>query len=172
MVITKIFYLKEKEGLMAIKTGSKAIGLLLGALLVLSLILTPLSVQASSEKSDKKAKDGVFIHLSHGSDDPHRVLMALKMASLMIEDKDVLVYIDIKGVEVVLKDSKDLKCGQFPSSHTQLKELMAKKVQVYVCPACLEAAGKKPEDLMEGVKMADKNAFFNFTKGRILTLDY
>lgn len=156
---------------MATKTESKAIGLL-GALLVLSLILVPLSGQASSAKSEENAKDGVFIHVSNGSENPHRVLMALKMASLMIEDKDVLLYFDIKGVDVVLKDSKDLKYEQFPSSHTQLKDLIAKGAHIYVCPACLKAAGKKPEDVMEGVKIADKNAFFNFTKGRILSLDY
>jgi predicted peroxiredoxin len=98
--------------------------------------------------------------------------MALKMASHMIEDKDVLVYFDIKGIEVVLKDSKDLTYSNFPSSHTQLKNLVAKGVHFYVCPGCLEAAGKKPEDVMQGVKIADKQAFFDFTKGRILTLDY
>ena len=35
--------------------------------------------------------DGVFIHISHGKDDPHRVVMALQMANIMAEDKDVAV---------------------------------------------------------------------------------
>lgn len=34
------------------------------------------------------------------------------------------------------------------------------------------AAGKKAEDVMPSVRIAEKDAFFNFTKGRILTLDY
>ena len=78
-------------------------------------------------------KDGIFIHISHGPEDAHRVLMALNMANLMSETKDVLVYFDIKGVEV---------------------------------------AGRTPEDLMPGIQVADKDGFFNFTKGRILTIDY
>ena len=154
---------------MACLTKSKVMGLI-GAVIVLALALFPLSGEASGAKAD--VKDGVFIHITSGTENPHRVLMALKMASHMIEDKDVLVYFDIKGIEVVLKDSKDLKFKPFPSSHTQLKMLMKKGAHVYVCPGCLEAAGKKPEDVMKGVKIADKKAFFTFTKGRILTLDY
>ena len=30
-------------------------------------------------------RDGIFIHISHGTDDPHRALMALKMAEIMQE---------------------------------------------------------------------------------------
>jgi len=38
--------------------------------------------------------------------------------------------------------------------------------------ACLEAAGCKPEDIMKGIQLAQKEKFFSFTKGRILALDY
>ena len=116
-------------------------------------------------------RDGVFIHISHG-EDPHRVLMALSMAAQMSEDKDVLVYFDIKGVEVPLKDVKDMEFANFSSSQTLLKQLLDNGVHLYACPKCLEAAGKKPEDLIDGVKIAEKQAFFNFTEGRILALDY
>jgi hypothetical protein len=40
------------------------------------------------------------------------------------------------------------------------------------CPGCLKAAGKSPEDLAPGIEVADKERFFSFTKGRIITLDY
>ena len=118
-----------------------------------------------------KVKDGVFIHVSHG-ENPHRVLMALSMADQMSEDKDVLVYFDIKGVEVPLKDAQERKFGNFTSSKTLLQKLIDNGVHLYACPACLEAAGKKPEDLMDGVKIADKQAFFDFTQGRILNFSY
>jgi len=29
-----------------------------------------------------------------------------------------------------------------------------------------------PEDLLPGIKTADRDEFFSFTKGRILTIDY
>ena len=91
---------------------------------------------------------------------------------MISEENDVLVYIDIKGVEFVLQDSEDIKHPAFPSAHESIKKLLDKGVGVYACPGCLKAAGKTVDDLMEGIKAADKNAFFNFTDGRIITLDY
>jgi predicted peroxiredoxin len=98
--------------------------------------------------------------------------MALKMASLMSTDRDVLVYVDLKGVETVVKDAPDLTFPSFESSRAQIAGLLAKGVPIHVCPGCLKALGHKPEELMPGLRVADKEAFFNFTKGRILTLDY
>jgi predicted peroxiredoxin len=117
-------------------------------------------------------RDGVFVHVSKGDEDPHAVLMALKMATLMSADRDVLVYFDLKGINVVLKDAKDVTFPTFDSSKSQLKALIDKGVPLYACPGCLKATGKKAEDVMPGVKIAEKDAFFNFTRGRILTLDY
>lgn len=116
--------------------------------------------------------DGVFLHISSGPEEPHRVLMALKMAELMAADKDVLVYFDIKGIEVVLADAEDIAYTEFPSSKAQLAALMELGVPLYACPGCLKAAGKTPEDLADGIQVANKDAFFDFTEGRILTLDY
>ena len=117
-------------------------------------------------------RDGVFVHITHGTDNPHQVAMALHMASMFAEDHDVLVYFDIKGVEVVLKDSPDIAFAQFPSAKTQLAALSAKGITLAACPGCLEAAGKTAADLAPRVTVAEKTNFFNFTKGRILTLDY
>ena len=135
---------------------------------VLALIVSGQAVQAE----DKTPRDGVFLHISHGVNKPHRVLMALNMAVLMAESRDVLVYFDIDGIEVVLKDAPDLTYSHFPASKAQLEKLIGMGIGVYACPGCLKAAGKTPADLMPGVKVADKDAFFAFTEGRILTLDY
>ena len=134
----------------------------------LALIASGQIVQAE----DETPRDGVFLHISHGVNKPHRVLMALNMASLMAESRDVLVYFDIDGIELVLKDAPDLTYSHFPASKAQLEKLIGMGIGVYACPGCLKAAGKTPADLMPGVKVADKDAFFAFTEGRILTLDY
>jgi len=120
----------------------------------------------------QSANDGVFIHISHGYDDPHRVVMALKMATTMAVDKDVLVYLDIKGIEIVLKDSKDVTYPTFQSAHESINMLLKKGVNVFACSGCLKAASKTADDLMPGIKIAEKEKFFTFTKGRIITLDY
>lgn len=119
-----------------------------------------------------QGQDGVFIHVSHGPEDPHRVLMALQMAQIMSEDKDVLLYFDIKGVEAVLKDSPNISFSHFPDSKTQIQQLLDKGIPIMACPGCLKAAGKNPEDVISGIQIADKKGFFDFTSGRILTIDY
>ncbi len=128
--------------------------------------------QEMMTSSADSARDGIFIHITQGYNDPHRVLMPLKMANMMAMDKDVLVYLDIKAVELVLKNSKDLEYAEFDPLKKQLQGLIDKKVGVYACPTCLKLAGYTPEDLMEGIQVANKDRFFDFTKGRIITLDY
>lgn len=122
--------------------------------------------------ADDPPRDGVFIHITHGADDPHRLLMAMNLASMMAEDHDVLVYYDIEGVTAVLKDSPDISFAHFPTSKELIQTLLEKNVILMACPGCLEVAGKAKDDLKEGIEIADKEMFFKFTNGRILTLDY
>jgi predicted peroxiredoxin len=131
-----------------------------------------MGIKADSAKSCCATKDGLFLHISSGYDNPHKVLMALKMAVMMSMDKDVIVYMDIKGVEMLVKTSKDMKFKDFPTLFELLDQLAAKKVTVMACPTCLKIAGFNPEDLRPGIIIAQKDKFFNFTKGRIVTLDY
>ena len=131
-----------------------------------------MGMKTDSAISCCSTKDGIFLHISSGYDNPHKVLMALKMAAMMSMDQDVLVYIDIKGVEMLVKTSKDMKFKDFPTLFELLDQLAAKKVTVMACPTCLKVAGYQPEDLRPGIIVAQKDKFFNFTKGRIITLDY
>jgi predicted peroxiredoxin len=126
----------------------------------------------AEQPAQSAVRDGVFIHITECYDDPHRALMPLKMATMMAADKDVLVYMDIHAVHLLKKDSKDLTFADFESAHTYIKKLISMNVGVYACPTCMKIAGIEPSDLMEGVQVAQKDKFFNFTKGRIVTLDY
>ena len=142
-------------------------------ILFISIIFLFSCNQQRKNSADKEAvKDGIFIHISHGSDDPHRVLMALSLAEKMSEDKDVILYFDIKGIEVLLKDGPDLSFAQFTSSKEQVQKLLGKGITIMACPGCLKAAEKTSDDLREGIIIADKEKFFNFTSGRILSIDY
>jgi predicted peroxiredoxin len=151
--------------------------LFLSVLLIISCNQNP-KPTTSSNTDDKivetanPVRDGLFIHITECYNDPHRVLMPLKMASMMAEDKDVIVYLDIHAVQLLVKGAKDMQFADFESAHTYIKRLIDMNVGVYACPTCLKIAGFKPEDLMDGVKVAQKDKFFNFTKGRIITLDY
>ena len=114
---------------------------------------------SGSGNADETVRDGVFIHVTAGPEAPWRVSMACKMADIMMTDRDVLMYFDIKGVHSVLDND-------------EVAALIEKGVPVLVCPSCLAKAGLKPEQVQDGVKIAEKDAFFSFTQGRILTLDY
>jgi predicted peroxiredoxin len=130
------------------------------------------SMQEEKHACCDTVRDGLFIHITESYNDPHRVLMPLKMAVMMAKDHDVLVYMDIHAVELAVKGAKDLKFADFDSFQSYIKQLADMKVGVYACPTCLKIAGFKPDQLMEGVQVAQKDKFFSFTKGRIITLDY
>ena len=151
---------------------------------ILMLFLFAASVITSQNKSKTKAvgteqqtppppaRDGVFIHLSSGSENPHKVLMALTMELKMSEDHDVYVYLDIEAVNLVLTSAKSIEFPKFEASKILISKLIDKNVAISVCPLCLEVYNHTKFDLMKGIKPADKNDFFSFTNGRILTLDY
>jgi predicted peroxiredoxin len=141
--------------------------------IVFSLILAVfiLGSCGTVEQSEGKT-NGIFIHLSSGPENPHRVLMALKMAEVMSADKDVIMYLDIEAVHLVVKDAPNVTMEGFPSSLEQIEKLKSAGITIQACPTCLEVAGYSEEDLMEGIILANKEKFFNFTEGKILTIDY
>lgn len=141
--------------------------------LVIAVTITAAVMLAAPQRAAAAPpRDGIFIHLSHGPEDPHRVLMAIRMATMMAEDKDVLLYIDVTGVLAVTKHAPDMEKHPFPNHKKMIAQLVKKGIGVYACPGCMEAYGVKQDDLLPGIKVANKEAFFGFTKGRILTLDY
>jgi len=146
--------------------------ILLATMVGLSTLMFSCVQNENKNEVKEKVKDGVFVHISHGVNDPHRVLMALSLADKMSDDKDVIVYFDIDGIQVVLKDAPDLTFSQFASSQTELQKLIDKGITIMACPGCLKAAGKTPDDLRQGIIVAQKEKFFNFTSGRILSIDY
>ena len=117
-------------------------------------------------------KEGLFIHVSSGIEDEHKVLMALAMANTFAESHDVLMYFDIDGIDMVQKDSPNLEMQPFGSSDELIEKLINKGVTLFACPSCMKVAGVTPSDLRSGFTVADKEEFFDFTDGRILSIDY
>jgi predicted peroxiredoxin len=138
---------------------------------ILSFFLIASTIQAQ-EKDKQQEKEGIFLHITTSYDNPHRLLMPLKMATIMAQDKSVLIYMDIEAVKILVKDSKDITHPEFKSAHAYINKLLEMGVEIYACPTCLKVAGYKPEDLMEGIKTANKERFFNFTKERVISLSY
>lgn len=152
----------------------KVFSLMLIAALAVSCINVDVEEEADKAKKSQNYKTtGVFLHITHGSDDAHRALMGLMMATKMAETKDVAVYLDINAIELVLKDGEAVTFeDHFPPSDELIGKLLKKGVTVMACPGCMKVKGITEDMLMEGVLVADKDKFFNFTSGGILTLDY
>lgn len=140
--------------------------------MLLAAALISCQPQEKQTKTTESSGDGIFIHLSAGPESPHRVLMALKMAEIMSADKDVLIYLDINAVHLVVQGAPEVSMEGFPSSREQIGKLLEAGVTLQACPTCLKVAGYTPENLLEGVMLANKENFFTFTDGRIISIDY
>ncbi len=140
-------------------------------LLLLAIALVACSTNTNSDHQEAP-RDGVFFHITHDHSNPHRVLMPLRMAQMMATDKDVLVYLDIDAVKLVTKDADDLEYHHFIPLKESIHNLLEMGVGIHACPGCMQVYGITEDDLMEGIQVAQKDAFFDFTDGRILTLDY
>jgi predicted peroxiredoxin len=147
--------------------------LLRRSLVAVLVVVCSCSSSSAGELQSAPPREGVFIHITHGTDNPHRLLMALKMAVIMAEaKKDVLVYCDIEAVKVLTSTAKDVRLEGFPTLYDLLGRLTELKVVVLACPTCMKVAGIDQRDLRTGVGVAEKDLFFTFTNGRILSLDY
>ena len=149
----------------------KTLVLLLIPLLAAACIRVDNPDSPGEHKQEKKT-DGVFIHISKGAGDTHDVLMALMLADKFSTSNDVLVFFDKQGIEMVTKDAPDLQMDPFDGSDEIFERLVDQGVTILACPACMQVSGIEESDLRKGVKVAEKEQFFDFTKGRILTLDY
>jgi len=118
------------------------------------------------------SRDGVFIHLSSGPDQPRRVAMALTLASAFAGETPVLVYADLDAVSLLTREGVEIAPEGYRALSEQLPALIQAGVRIRVCPTCLAAAGYSSADLRAGVQLADKREFLSFTDGRILSVDY
>jgi predicted peroxiredoxin len=148
-------------------------------LILLAVILIPFSCIRVNENpvpamkaSFLAEKDGIFIHVKQGPDEAHQVLMALSMATKFMDTHDVLIYFDIHGIEMVTKDAPNLEMEPFGSSDALFEKLIDEGVTIFACPGCMKVEGVSASDLRSGVTVADKDEFFDFTDGRILSIDY
>ena len=123
-----------------------------------------LSLFGQVQQKDK-VRDGVFVHISHGVDSPHRLLMALKMAVTMAEDKkDVLVYCDIEAVKVLVTGAQTVTFGNFPSSHELLNRLKELKVTVTCLPHLYEDREHRAKRSLPRCQCRTKGSLFFFYK--------
>jgi predicted peroxiredoxin len=83
-----------------------------------------------------------------------------------------LIYLDIDAVKLVTNEAEDVVFEHFTPLKEAIPSLIEKGVEIHACPGCMKVAGIEESQLMEGVKVAQKDRFFNFTDGHIVSLSY
>lgn len=147
----------------------KSRNLIVMALLLSLVVAAPLL----AGEEEAQSTDGLFIHISHGEEDAHRVLMPLSLANMVSDKYEVRLFLDIDAVNLVVKSAPDVTYEGFEhSSRTLLTKLVEKGVEIYACPMCLQVAGHTPEELMDGVTLATPEIFAGLADGTITALDW
>jgi len=119
-----------------------------------------------------EARDGVFIHITSGKDNPEKVVMGLALALQMTSFADVYVFFDNDGVMIPHLKTEALTYAKLDNSKVLIDKLMERGAKVAVCQTCMEIAAKTQYDLIAGVKFARESDFLSFADGRILSLTY
>jgi len=94
-----------------------------------------------------RAADPLFVNLT--SDDSHRAQMALMFSQKVLEaGHSVTVFLNVDAVKIAAR-----KAGRHKDNQALLSALVKGGATVLACPHCVEHAGMKPADLMDGVKL-------------------
>lgn len=125
-----------------------------------------------AEEETEEIRDGVIVRITEGLIDPYRVVLALNTAEKMAAEHDVLVYFDMRSIDVVMKGAPAATFAPFTDSDKQISKLNGMGVTIRACGPCLEANWLKPENLTTGVKVLDMSELSTFSQGRIFTMDY
>ena len=143
------------------------------AIVAAVVLIVSLGWMQAAGNNSKVQRDGMLIHISKSSADPHRAMMPLTLALKMSEVHDIQLFLDIDAIFLVTKDGPDLNYEGFEMSSKQLVQaLLEKGIHIDACPMCMKSHGVTKDQLVDGVRIATADTFTGFTKGRIVTMDW
>lgn len=94
-----------------------------------------------------RAADPLFVNLT--SNDSHRAQMALMFSQKVLEaGHPVTVFLNVDAVKIAAR-----KSGPHKDNQALLSALVKGGATVLACPHCVEHAGMKSVDLIDGVKL-------------------
>lgn len=137
-------------------------------------VAEPGAMAAPDASAGATKAPATVVHLSHGTDDLHRVTMALKLAHAMAARGDaVVLFVDLEGVRVAdRRVSGDLRWGTGAPFGELYRELVEAGGRVLVCPHCAEAAGLDASFLREGAEIVPVEQLAEVLSGAARILDY
>lgn len=128
------------------------------AMLVMALSVMPILVSGNVSAQD--AKPGLFVNLT--TDDTWAAAKAIMFAydrALKNGHKPVVIWMNVRAVYLADKKRPSHVHGLLREKNQSIQDMLANFMKdggvVLMCQACSAAAGLKPGDYIDGVKMGD-----------------
>jgi predicted peroxiredoxin len=113
----------------------------------------------SKESVEKSAPQNIVIKVSHGTDDLHAVLMALKISKMLnMKGQDTTLFFNLESVRLLDNRSNfNLAWGHTENIGKVHDEAVKAGVEVMLCPHCAEVAGIGAKNPRAGAALATEN---------------
>lgn len=152
------------------------------AITLTCLAITPVSFAQGCEKEKEKDKGmmGMMEKMSHmthqqatmvhvSSDEADSVSMAMTLATrLHSKLKNVLVFLDVKGVKVGMKNpTHSLEMG-----NSLVRDFIDQAGRVVICRPCLKKMGVSEDDLLPGMEFSHQDKMAKIFSESPTIIDY
>jgi uncharacterized protein len=120
------------------------------------------------------ADDKVVVGLTHGLDDPERVLLAYLMGVEAVrKDKQVVMWLTQDAVHVVTPGfAEQVKVPDAPAVADLHAEYIDKGGRFQACPVCVRSRGLTDAPMVANAEVNGAAALYEFTEGGALTFNY
>lgn len=118
--------------------------------------------------------DKVIIGLSHGLDDPERVLIAYLMGvEALRKGKQVLFWLTKDAVHVATDGfAATVEIPDTPRVADLHEEFVSSGGRMYACPVCVKTRGIVDTPLVPGAEHKGAPSLYEFAEGGALTFNY
>jgi uncharacterized protein len=120
------------------------------------------------------ADDKVVVGLTHGLDDPERVLLAYLMGVEAVrKDKQVVMWLTQDAVNVVTPGFADkVEVPDAPLVADLHAEYVERGGRFQACPVCMRSRGLTGTDMVPNAEVNGASVLYEFTEGGALTFNY
>lgn len=118
--------------------------------------------------------DKVVISLTHGLDDPERVLISYLMAvEALRKGKQVLMWLTKDAVHVATEGfAATVDVPDAPKVADLHEEYVSSGGRFYACPVCVKTRGLQDATWVSGAEVKGAPSVYEFTEGGALTFSY
>jgi len=127
--------------------------------------LTTNAIESHFQRRRKNVTDKVVIALSCGTNDTNRATRAIHLATIAHkEGKETVLFLLDEGVYLAKQGIiTHVRAATGDVADDLLAYLQAHEVPILVCTPCANSRQIKPEDLIEGSRMATAAEFINIS---------